>query len=150
MLTTAPTHPRVGVGILVWKGEALLLIRRGKPPGQGRWSIPGGSLDLGETLAEAARREVLEETGVSCRPLAVLTAVDSILRDPTGAVEFHYAIVEMMAVWEAGEPVADSDALEARWALPAEWRDLVDWPPLLAVLEQGWAAHQGAVVPAAE
>lgn len=141
MSHTFPDHPRVGVGALVWKGDAVLLVRRGKPPGLGEWSIPGGSQELGETLFEAAMREVAEETCVTARPLAILTAVDNIVRDPDGAVRFHYTIVDVMAEWVAGEPVAATDVLDARWATPADWRDLVSWPPLLAVLEMGLAAR---------
>ena len=130
-----PDHPRVGVGVIVRKGDAVLLVQRGKPPGQGEWSLPGGSQELGETLAETALREVLEETGVVARAAGVLTAVDNVERDAQGRVRFHYTIVDVLADWVSGEPVPGDDALAARWATPAEWRDLVAWPPLLEVLE---------------
>ena len=141
---TPPTHPRVGVGALVWKGDRVLLVRRGKPPGLGEWSVPGGAQELGETLFEAAVREVAEETGVTCRPLAVLTAVDNIVRGTDGTIAFHYTIVDVVAEWLAGEPVAASDVTDARWADAAAWRDLVAFPALRAVLEQAWAARQAA------
>lgn len=134
-------HPRVGVGCIVWKGDSVLLIRRGKPPGLGEWSLPGGSQELGETLFEAAAREVLEETGVVARPLAVLTAVDNIVRDAAGGIAFHYTIVDVVADWQAGEPLAATDVLDARWATRDEWRALVAWSPLLEVLEMAWAAR---------
>ncbi|WP_119677487.1 NUDIX hydrolase [Indioceanicola profundi] len=143
MSHTFPDHPRVGVGVLVWKGDALLLIRRGKPPGMGEWSLPGGSQELGETLFETAAREVMEETCITARPVAVLTAVDNIVQDPDGRVRFHYTIVDVVAEWQAGEPVAATDVLEARWATPQEWRSLVVWQPLLEVLEMALAARQG-------
>lgn len=139
-----PDHPRVGVGILVWKEDRLLLIRRGKEPGLGRWSVPGGSQELGETLFGTAAREVMEETGIVCRPTGVLTAVDNILRDPDGRVSFHYTIVEVVAEWLEGDPVPGSDAMDARWATRAEWEDLVDWAPVKAVLRQAWAARYPA------
>lgn len=130
-----PDQPRVGVGCIVWKGDAVLLVRRGKPPGEGEWSLPGGSQELGETLAGTAAREVLEETGIVARPTGVLTAVDSIIRDPDGRIRFHFTIVNVQADWLSGEPVPGDDALEARWATVDEWRYLVAWPALLEVLD---------------
>lgn len=128
------THPRVGVGCIVWKGERVLLVRRGKPPGYGEWSLPGGSQELGETLFQAAAREVLEETGVTAAPASVLTAVDNIVPGPDGAILFHYTIVDVVADWVAGEPQAADDVLDARWATLAEADALVAWEPLRVVL----------------
>lgn len=131
--------------MIVWKGDALLLIRRGKPPGEGRWSVPGGSQELGETLFETAVREVREEAGVVCRPTGILTAVDNIVRDAAGRVSFHYTIVEVAAEWVAGDPVAGDDARQARWATRDEWEELVDWAPMKAVLRLAWDARFGTV-----
>jgi len=139
-----PDHPRVGVGILVWRGEELLLVQRGKPPGMGEWSLPGGSQELGETLFETAIREVREETGLTVRPTGIVTAVDSITHDESGRVLYHYTIIDVAAEYVAGQPVAGDDALDVRWATVAQWRSLVAWPPLLAVLEQAWAARAAA------
>ncbi len=139
-----PGHPRVGVGVVVWKGDALLLIRRAKPPGEGRWSLPGGRQELGETLFDTAFREVREEAGVVCRPTGVLTAVDNIERDADGRVAFHYTIVEVVAEWVEGEPVAGDDALAARWATRDAWEALVDWAPMLEVLRLAWGRRFGA------
>ena len=139
----APTSPKVGVGVLVWRGELVLLIRRGKPPGFGQWSLPGGSQELGETLFEAAQREVLEETGVTVAPRGILTAVDNIVRGPDGAVQFHYTIIDVVADWVAGEPVASDDAMDARWAGSDEWDRLVEWPMLRQVLAEALAARKG-------
>ena len=139
-----PDHPRVGVGTIVWKGPALLLVQRGNAPGAGRWSVPGGRQELGETVFETAVREVREETGIVCRPTGVLTAVDSIDRDADGRVSFHYTIVEVVADWVAGQPVAGDDALAARWATREEWEGLVDWAPMLAVLRLAWDSRFGA------
>lgn len=135
------------MGVIVWKGDAILLVRRGKPPGVGQWTPPGGSQELGETLFATAVREVREEAGLEIRPTGILTAVDSIVRDPDGSVRFHYSIVEVVAEWVAGDPVAGDDALEARWATRAEWEALVTWAPVMDVLRQAWTARFGAAIP---
>lgn len=139
MSHSAPTHPRVGVGCLVWKDGQVLLIRRGKPPGHGEWSLPGGSQELGETLFEAAVREVREETGVVADPQSILTAVDNIVRDAEGRLRFHYTIVDVTAEWLSGDPVPGDDALDARWATLAQCEELVAWEPLKQVLRAAFA-----------
>ena len=122
-----PDRPWVGVGVLVWKGDRLLLIRRGRAPRLGQWSLPGGAQGVGETVFEAAAREVLEETGLTVRPTGVVTVVDSITRDEAGAVHYHYTLVEVSAEWVAGEAAAMDDALEVRWAGVEEAVALVPW-----------------------
>lgn len=141
-MTLPLTHPRVGVGCIVWKGAQVLLVQRGKPPGEGEWSLPGGSQELGETLFEAAIREVREETGVEAEALSVLTAVDHIVHDAAGALLFHYTIIDVVAEWLAGDPVAADDARAARWTNAAEWEHLVVWAPLKTVLRQAWMERQ--------
>lgn len=139
MPSSTLTHPRVGVGCLVWKDGQVLLIRRGKPPGNGEWSLPGGSQELGETLFAAAEREVIEETGVTAQARSVLTAVDNIVHDADGRLAFHYTIVDVEADWIAGEPVPGDDALDARWADLAACEALVAWEPLRAVLRDAFS-----------
>lgn len=136
---SAPTHPRVGVGCLVWKQGQVLLIRRGKPPGLGEWSLPGGSQELGETLFQTAEREVREETGITARACRILTAVDNIVHDDAGRLTFHYTIIDVEADWLAGDPVASDDALDARWADLATCEALVAWEPLKQVLRTAFA-----------
>jgi ADP-ribose pyrophosphatase YjhB (NUDIX family) len=140
---TRPTRPLVGVGVLVWRGAELLLVKRAKPPAEGQWSLPGGSQELGETLFDTAAREVAEETAVTARPTGVLTAVDSITYDGDGAIAFHYTIIDVMAEWQAGEPVAADDALDARWATADEALALVEWAPLRSVIRQAAALREG-------
>lgn len=111
-----PPRPIVGIGVIVLKPDAVLLIRRGKPPNAGAWSLPGGAQELGETAEAAARRELLEETGLEVGPLQLAAQVDSIHRDPTGRVQYHYTIVDFCARWTAGHPSAGGDAVEAVWA----------------------------------
>lgn len=143
-----PVHwPQVGVGVIVRKGDALLVIQRDKPPGAGRWSIPGGRQEAGETLFDTAIREVREETGVEITPRHILTAVDSIGRDAAGGLAFHYTVVEVVADWRAGDPVAGSDARAARWADRPTWEGLIDWPPLRDVLDRALGPAPSAADP---
>ncbi len=121
-----PPTPLVGVAAIVFKTGRVLLVRRAKAPRRGEWSLPGGLQKLGETVAEAARREVAEETGISIRVLGVAEVVDLIERDtaePThesagavGRVRYHYTLVDLVGCWLEGEPRAGSDAAEAIWA----------------------------------
>jgi 8-oxo-dGTP diphosphatase len=111
-----PPRPIVGIGIVVLKAGSVLLVRRGKPPNIGSWTLPGGAQELGETAEDAARRELLEETGVRAGALRLIAQVDNIRRDPTGRVQYHYTIIDFAGCWESGEPVAASDVSEAVWA----------------------------------
>jgi mutator protein MutT len=103
---------------VIRKGR-VLLIRRGEPPLQGRWTIPGGTVELGETLEQALVREMAEETGLEVEPVEVLTVFDQIQRDGP-AVAFHHVIVDYLCRRVSGEPRAGSDALEVGWATPRE------------------------------
>jgi ADP-ribose pyrophosphatase YjhB (NUDIX family) len=111
-----PPRPIVGIGVVVLKGDSVLLVRRGKPPNLGDWTVPGGAQELGETTEEAARRELLEEAGVEVGALTLAATVDTIRHDAAGRVQYHYTIIDYAARWEAGEPRAGSDATEAVWA----------------------------------
>ncbi len=129
-----PDRPWVGVGVAVLQRGRVLLVRRGRPPRLGEWGIPGGAQNLGETLFEAAAREVREETGLEIANPRVLTALDSITRDARGLVEYHYTLVEVAADCPEGDPVAADDALDARWATPEEAMALVAWDETRRVL----------------
>ena len=93
----------------------VLLVHRANPPDQGMWGYPGGKIDAGETLAQAALRELHEETGISAEAVGVLTALDAFERDANGQVKRHFILIAMLCRWNGGEPVAGDDALEARW-----------------------------------
>lgn len=124
-----PVRPLVGAGVVVLRPGAVLLVRRGRPPAMGEWSIPGGAQELGETAEAAARRELREETGLSVGALRLVAHVDSIHADPDGRVRFHYTILDFAARWAGGEPAPAGDVTEAAWAafddLPAYglWRE---------------------------
>jgi len=121
-----PDAPRVGVGAVVLDGDRVLLVQRGRPPGQGRWSLPGGLLDLGERLEEAVAREVEEECGLRVRVLGLCGVIDRIVpgegADGEGRapVRYHWVIVDYVAAVMGGTLQAGSDAAEARWVPIAE------------------------------
>jgi 8-oxo-dGTP diphosphatase len=110
-----PEKPRLAVGAVVTKGDRVLLVRRGRPPSEGEWAIPGGSVEVGETLQQAAEREILEETGVLIRAREPVHLFDHIRRDKEGKVRFHYVIIDLAADYLSGEPKPGDDALEACW-----------------------------------
>jgi ADP-ribose pyrophosphatase YjhB (NUDIX family) len=110
-----PDYPRVGVGAVVLDGERVLLVRRGKPPLPGKWSLPGGLVELGETSVEAVRRELMEECGLDIRVVDVAGVLDRVVRDADGRIRYHWVLVDYLAYPAGGELAAGSDAAEARW-----------------------------------
>ena len=110
-----PSHPRVGVAAVVLRDNQVLLVQRGRDPGKGSWGLPGGMLELGETLAEGARREVMEECGVEIEVGPLVAVFEPIQRDEDGRLRFHYVVVDYLARYVTGEPRAGDDADDARW-----------------------------------
>lgn len=115
-----PNRPLIGIGVVVFKHDRVLLIRRGKPPREGHWSLPGGRQRLGERIEEAAAREVREETGLEVTVGGLVDVLDSITRDDRGALEYHYTLIDLLAEWRAGEARAGHDAADVTWADPAD------------------------------
>jgi ADP-ribose pyrophosphatase YjhB (NUDIX family) len=129
-------RPLVGVITVVRRGERVLLARRSRGLHVGRWGYPGGHVEWGETIIEAALRELLEETGVEASPTGQIETFDTIGRDDSGAIAWHYVLVAVGATWRAGEARALSDAAEVAWLALAELRagthDLLDRVEALA------------------
>jgi 8-oxo-dGTP diphosphatase len=136
-----PDRPIVGVLAVVLRGGRALVVRRSRPPLVGRWGFPGGVLELGETVAEGAMRELFEETGVVAEPAGTLTVLDSIHREDNGRVVYHYALVAVRGIWLSGEGSPGDDADEVAWLSRAEIadRDLPVAPALLSVLDTALA-----------
>jgi 8-oxo-dGTP diphosphatase len=110
-----PDRPIVGVGAIIIRGEEVLLARRGREPGYGKWSIPGGGVKLGETLEEAVIREVREEVNLAIRVEGRVEVLERIFRDPEGKVQYHYVLVDFLCERLSGEARPSSDALEVQW-----------------------------------
>ena len=119
-----PDHPRVAVGAVVFKEGRVLLVRRGQPPAEDLWAIPGGSVEIGETLQHAAEREIWEETGIRIRAARPIYIFDVIERDENEGIRFHYVIVDLSAEYMSGELSAGDDAVEARWVSAEEIAEL--------------------------
>jgi 8-oxo-dGTP diphosphatase len=131
-----PSRPFVGVGVVVLKEENVLLIRRGRPPRLGEWSLPGGAQSVGETVEATARREVLEETGVSIQNPEFLEVVDSIIKDDDGRVKFHYTLIDYWANWESGTPQGADDAQHAEWISFDQLEELGLWSKTIEVIQK--------------
>ena len=130
-----PSRPICGVGVVVRKDDSVLLVQRGNPPRRGAWSLPGGGVELGESLPEAARREVLEECGIEIALGELVDAVDLMQRDDERRLQYHYILIDFAAAYVGGNLRAASDVLDARWValdgldayeLPAETRRVID------------------------
>ncbi len=120
-----PDVPRVGVGAVVIKDDKVLLVRRGIPPSEGLWAIPGGHIELGETIQETAEREIMEETGIVIKAGEPMYAFDLIERDDAGRIRFHFIVVDVTGEYVSGEPHGADDALEARWL---SWEEIEALP----------------------
>jgi ADP-ribose pyrophosphatase YjhB (NUDIX family) len=130
-----PTRPIVGVGVVVWHGDRVLLVQRGKPPRAGHWSLPGGAQQLGETVAQAARREVMEEVGLEIALGDIVATVDLIERDPDDRVRYHYTLVDFVAEAPNAALRPGSDAAAARWFSVAETELLGLWSETARVIK---------------
>ena len=132
-----PVRPIVGVLAVVMRGDRALVVRRANPPMSGRWGFPGGVLELGETVAQGAMRELLEETGVKAEAAGPLTVIDTIDRDEQGRVRFHYTLVAVIGHWRSGEGIPSDDADDVAWLTRTEIieRNLPTAPALLPLID---------------
>jgi len=128
--------PQPAVGTVCFRGEDVLLIRRGTKPLAGDWSLPGGRIEFGERVEAAALRELREETGVTARIVGLADVVDAIFTSrTTGAVVRHYVLFDYAAVWISGEAAAGDDASHAEWISPARLAELPLWEETRRVIE---------------
>jgi len=135
-----PEMPMIGVGAVIVDHGRVLLVRRGHEPLLGRWSLPGGLIELGETLQSALVREVWEETGLMVEPVELVELIDSIHRDGE-RVRFHFVIADYLCRVKGGALRAASDADEARWVERSEWNShsaIALDPVTVRVIELGW------------
>jgi 8-oxo-dGTP diphosphatase len=117
---TYPTRPYLAVSAAIFRDGRVLIVRRGRPPSAGVYTLPGGGVELGETLQQAVIREVREETGIDIEPIALAGYRQMIMRDAQGKIERHFVILPFAARWIAGEISLNEELAEATWLLPSE------------------------------
>jgi 8-oxo-dGTP diphosphatase len=133
-----PDSPLVGLGAIIIDHGRVLLVRRGHPPLAGEWSIPGGVLELGETLREGAIREAREETCLTVETTELLGVFDRVLRDDHGRILYHFVLVDFLCRRVTGEAQANDDADEVRWFTPAEATELALAEDTAEAIRQGF------------
>jgi ADP-ribose pyrophosphatase YjhB (NUDIX family) len=137
-----PEHPLVGVGAVIIEDDRVVLVKRLHPPMQDQWSIPGGVLELGETVREAAIREAREETGLIVEPGELLGVYDRILRSPEQRVQYHYVLIDFLCRRVAGDLAAATDAAEVRWFAREDLPRLRLAADTLEVIAKGFAGRK--------
>lgn len=142
---TSQSIPVPTAGVVCLRGDEVLLIKRGNPPRQGQWSLPGGRIEWGETVAQAALRELKEETGVEAELLGLIDVVDGLFTSrASGETTRHYIMVDYACRWTAGEPVAGDDAADARFFQRDEALAAVEWDETRRVIAEAIARFGGA------
>lgn len=130
-------RPTPAVGVVCFRGDEVLLVRRGTPPLKGAWSLPGGRIEPGETTQEAALRELGEETGVSAQLIGLVDVVDAIFTSRrSGALTRHYVLVDYAARWQSGEPIGGDDAADAKFFSSKALQALDLWDETVRVIEK--------------
>ncbi|MEZ7880959.1 MAG: NUDIX hydrolase [Rhodospirillales bacterium] len=137
-----PKPPLVGLGAEIVGPKGVVLIKRGKPPRMGAWSLPGGAQDLGETVKEGLIREVKEETGLDVQVLEIIDVVDSINRDPNGRLQYHYTLIDACVIVTGGTLKAGSDAMDAKWFSRYEITELKLWSETSRIIDGAIAIYQ--------
>ena len=135
---TYPTRPHLAVSAAIFRADRLLIVRRARAPGLGLYTLPGGGVELGETLQEAVIREVREETGLDIEPLALAGYRQVIVRDANGRIERHFVLLPFASRWIAGEVALNEELSEAHWLLPAELPGLTTTEGLADIVAAAW------------
>jgi len=138
-----PAAPMVGIGVVLLRGETVLLIKRGRPPAEGAWSLPGGAQEVGETAEDAARRELFEETGLVVGALTLIAHVDSIHRDAAGRVQYHYTILDFCGDYTRGEARAGGDVSDVAWVCAKDFDSYNLWAEARRVIGLAQARRMG-------
>jgi 8-oxo-dGTP diphosphatase len=133
-----PARPILGVGALIFDGDRILLVERGKEPLKGYWSLPGGVLEVGETLEEGLRREVREETGLLVESAAMLEIFERIIRDAQGAAEYHYVLIDYICTVTGGVLCAADDVSRVEWVPRDKLAEYQITTGTLPVIEKGF------------
>jgi 8-oxo-dGTP diphosphatase len=142
-----PARPIIAVLAVVLRGEgpgaSALIVQRAQQPNAGRWGFPGGVLELGETVADGAMRELMEETGIAAEPAGILNVHDAVSRDDEGRVQFHYVLIAVRGIWREGEGVPADDAAACAWASRADIEAGLypTFPTLLPLFDAALAQH---------
>ena len=138
-----PAQPVVGVGGIVLDAERVLLVRRGREPLKGIWSIPGGKLELGETLRDAVRRELREEVGLEVQVLEMVEVFERITFDEEGRAAYHFVLIDFLCECTAGTATADDDVDEVAWVERNRISDYKTTEAAPAVIEKAFAMRAG-------
>ena len=142
-----PDRPIVGVGTVIIDSGRVLLVKRGSPPLLGQWSLPGGVVELGETLRSAAEREAREETGLMVEAGEVLEVLDRIIPGEGGRAQYHYVLIDFLCHVTGGELLAGGDAADVAWASEDDLEKFNLEKPALQVIQKGFAQAQAASTP---
>jgi mutator protein MutT len=137
-----PKWPLIGVGALLFERGRILMVQRGKEPRKGWWSLPGGALETGETLEQAVRREVREETGLEVEPAGVLEIFERIVRDAAGVPEYHYVLIDYVCRVTGGTLAPGDDACDVQWVSRRDLPALTITEGTLAVIEKGFRGRR--------
>jgi 8-oxo-dGTP diphosphatase len=138
-----PEVPLIGVGAIIIERERVVLVKRAHPPLQAQWSIPGGVLEIGELVRDAAVREAREETGLTVEPVELLGVYDRVLRNPEQRVQYHYVLIDFLCRRVAGNLAAASDAAEVRWFTREKLPGLNLAEDTLDVIQKGFSKLEG-------
>jgi mutator protein MutT len=133
-----PKRPLVGVGAIIFQRDRILMAQRGKQPLAGWWSLPGGALETGESLHDAVCREVLEETGLEIRPVKLFEVFERIIRDPAGAPEYHYVLIDYLCRVTGGELRPGDDVCRVQWVRRPDLAALQITEGTLEVIERAF------------